>query len=241
MKRRTLLAAVCAGTVSTTSGCLDGLGTADDEPTETDADNDDGTEEPTPEPVNCPSLSDGDATDNEPGEGFPRVEVRSGTPELDDVQLATEVVRHFDETDPARLEVTFMNDGDETKRFAFGPIQPLSNLLAFHTDDDAGRLFLKPTEGTGYEYHGDIPGEPTDGCWVLPDDETVFTEDLPTEPQLDPCETLSMTYDLYYDGSKPEDADEDHECPRGGEYRVEAETVGDYGHDWELTITVEHE
>lgn len=185
----------------------------------------------------CDDLGEGDEADNEPGDGFPSISVESDAPELDGVQIATRIVRHFDEAGPARLRVDFLNDGGQTKMFSFGPFQPFTGLIAESEEQDDEFLALIPESSGGWTYDGEIPSEPVDGCWVLQDDENVLVDDLPSEVELDACETISMEYDVYDLGPNPAMADGD-ECLAEGVYRFTDSDVGEMGHEWSFSLFV---
>jgi len=233
MERRNFLTVSAVVAASPLAGCS---GVTDPEETPTEE-----TETPsTDEPPECDDLSDNDESDNEPGDGFPSISVESDVPELDGVQLATSIVRHFDEAGPARLRVDFLNDGGERKTFSFGSFQPFTGIVAESEEQEDEFLALIPESSSGWTYDGEIPDEPVDDCWILQDDENILVDDLPTEVELEACETISMEYDVYDLGPNPAGEDGD-ECLAEGEYRFIDSDVGEMGYEWGFSLFVAHD
>jgi len=235
MKRRTILAGASLALSASIAGCLTENGTTDrgNENNNNGNTNDTGMSGQTYE-----DIEDSNDADNEPGKNFPTISVESDKSEIEGVQLAVTVVRNFDEEAPARLRVTFLNDSDETQEFMFGSIQPFSQLGGANEEHEDEQLILIPETEGGWSYQGEVPEEPINGCWGLPDEETLLVDDLATSAELAPNETISMEYDVFDEGPSPFDED-GSVCLAEGEYRFDDSDVG--GQNWDFSLSLKYE
>ncbi|MCU4751180.1 hypothetical protein OB919_04160 [Halobacteria archaeon AArc-curdl1] len=201
MRRRALLAAsgILVAPMAGCLGTIDGTGSACEPPE---------SSEPT----------------NEPGTGFPSIELLADESDRDHIAVATSILRHFDATGPARIEIVVQNTSDDRQQFTFLDWPPFPADTGFHSDGETG-LFLAPEDG----YQVNVPDEPADGCWHIADPPA--TSDVLTTVELDPCETISETYGLYHVTGDT--------CLKAGEYRFSVADVGAQGNEWGFTVLLE--
>lgn len=217
MRRRTISLAIGIVISTSLAGCIQNNGDTgtDDEPNQSsDETSDDSTES------------------NGTSQNFPSITVEVDESNVEYIRGSVEIIRQFSAEAPARLRVSLENDGDESREFAFGSIQPFGGLGGIHVNRDEG-LILYPEDDSGFSYEGEIPEESTDGCWRFPDGELLI-DDLATTAELQPTKTASMEYDLF------DDSDGD-ECLSEGEYRFEESDFGEQGHEWGFSAILEDE
>lgn len=196
--RRRILHAAGAGTLTGFAGCLD----------------------------DCDPPSDGDISENEPGDAFPVITVEPDDSELEEAHITINVIRHFDNDGPARLRITFLNDSNREREFVFLDSAPFPASSGFHSDGETG-LFISPVNGLGVE----DPEEPTDGCWYV--DDVPPIEDIEQMVDLASCQTVTETYNVYNVAGE--------DCLKEGEYRFEVTDVGEQGHEWGFSLSLNYE
>lgn len=205
MKRRSYLGTLAAVTLAGCTGSRAGSGA-----TTSDGTTDQTTDEPT---------TDGGTTAD--GTGFPYhlANVQTGDPPAANVTVEASVTRQFSMDQPARLEVAFTNDADESRTFMFGSLVPWDTILGENVDGP-GTLLLAPTDGV-------VPDEPTDDCWRATDG--VALPAVMQEEKLEPNETVTGEFHVLA-------AHDSEECHPPGTYRFEDENYLDDGWWFEVDV-----
>lgn len=163
--------------------------------------------------------------DNVPGEGFPSIELFADESDRDHIVITASLARHFDATGPAQIEIAVTNDSDEERQFTFLDWAPFPAYTGFHSDEETG-LLVVPESG----YQIDSPDGPTGGCWHL--DDPPAASDVEETVDVEPCETVADTYDVYHVSGE--------NCLKEGEYEFEVPDVGEQGHEWGFTVRLEY-
>jgi hypothetical protein len=220
VKRRTYLA-TAAGVVAALAGCTGELadsGGTDPDRTEppTDGTTGDGTtgDEPTD------GADDGNGIED--GGGFPYAVtgIEADDPPVEAVTVDATAPENFSTDHPARVEVAFTNEADESRTFQFGSLVPWDGIYGAGRDGNAS-LLLAPTDGV-------VPGEPTDGCWRATDG--IALPAVMRSETLDPGETVSREYALLA-------AHDSDACHPPVTYRFESEHY--LGGGWGFDVTVD--
>jgi hypothetical protein len=163
------------------------------------------------------SDSPADGTTN----GFPYTltNVQTDDPPVENVTIDVTVTADFTTDHPARLEVAFTNDADDTQTFAFGSLVPWDAIRGTHEDNEAA-LLLSPNAGV-------TPDEPSDDCWQATDG--VALPAVMYEETLDPDETVSREFRVLA-------AHDSQNCHPTGTYRFEDSNY--LGEGWGFSVDV---
>ncbi|MCG1003434.1 MULTISPECIES: hypothetical protein [Halobacterium] len=159
--------------------------------------------------------------DSADGSGFPYalVNVQTDDPPVADATVEVSVTENFSTDHPARLDVAFTNDGDESRTFVFGSLVPWDAIRGGHEDGDA-TLLLSPNAGV-------TPDEPSDDCWQATDG--VALPAVMREATLDPGETVSREFSVLA-------AHDSQQCHPTGTYRFEDSNY--LGSGWGFSVDV---
>jgi hypothetical protein len=160
-----------------------------------------------------------DSTDGTSGFPYTLANARADDPPVEDVTVDVTVTADFTADHPARLEVAFTNDADETRTFTFGSLVPWDAIRGAHEDGDA-TLLLSPDAGVA-------PDEPTGDCWQATDG--VVLAAVMREEALDPGETASREYRVLA-------AHDSQNCHPTGTYRFGDSNY--LGREWGFSVDV---
>lgn len=198
IKRRRVLHIAGAGTLGALAGCLN----------------------------DCELPSDGDISENEPGDAFPMVTVDPADSELEAAHITANIIRHFDTDGPAQLRITFLNDSNRERQFVFLNSAPFPAYTGFHSDGETG-LFIAPDSSAAI----DEPNKAGDGCWHVHDVPPI--DDIEDTVDLAACEAVTETYDIYHATGD--------DCLKEGEYQFEVADIGEQGHEWGFSLCLDYE
>ena len=174
----------------------------------------------------CDLPSDGDISENEPGDAFPVITVEPDDSEFGDAYIAVNIIRHFDDDGPAQIRITFLNDSNREQEFVFLDSAPFPASPGFHSDGETG-LFMGPEDGYGI----DDPEGPTNDCWHI--DDVPPIEDIEHIVDLESCEAVTETYNVYHVAGE--------DCLKEGEYRFEVTDIGEQGQEWGFSLFLNYE
>jgi len=118
--------------------------------------------------------------------------------DTDLIEVGASVFEEATDERPAIIELTVTNHHDMEVPIVPGEQSggPLENLT--HFEGPAGEIRTFPRDPKHVEFHkGELPEEPTQGCWRWPTDVTVAVEDRPFEVWIGPDETYRIHHRLY--------------------------------------------
>ncbi|MCD2203489.1 hypothetical protein [Halobacterium sp. KA-6] len=168
--------------------------------------------------VSAPA-SDNPTTGTTSGFPYTLTNVQTDDPPVENVTIDVTVTADFTTDHPARLEVAFTNDADDTQTFAFGSLVPWDAIRGTHEDNEAA-LLLSPNAGV-------TPDEPSDDCWQATDG--VALPAVMYEETLDPDETVSREFRVLA-------AHDSQNCHPTGTYRFEDSNY--LGEGWGFSVDV---
>lgn len=174
---------------------------------------------------------------------FPTVSVQGDEEQREDISMGAEIVQQFNESEPAKVRVSFKNISDSEMRFTFGASPPFSQYisqdmghsrLVIISETNNSHIIANWSDDAGRSEDGSdqlLPETPKDGCWDFPSEISIFSSGK--KKRISEDETISEEY-VVLNHSK------NRQCLPVSEYRFVSENYFGQDESWGFTVELEY-